>query len=149
MYKKFTCVKAVTFGLLLLSASMLMLFLAVVYPWISGNIHSLADLISRIFLGMILPVFSLWMWFGTFYTIEKDILIARSGPQVFKIPVGQISTVRLNQKTFGSLWKPTLSWNSIKVEYNKSDSVVISPEKQDEFISELLKINPGIEIKQD
>ena len=54
-----------------------------------------------------------------------------------------------SQKTFGSLWKPTLSWNSIKVEYNKSDSVVISPEKQDEFISELLKINPGIEIKQD
>ena len=147
MYKKFTCAKAVTFGLLLLCVSMLVLFLAVGYPWISGNIHSMADLISRIFLGIIVPAFSLWLWFGTFYTIEQDNLTARSGPQVFKIPVSQITHIRLNQKTIGGLWKPTLSWNSIKLEYKGFDSINISPERQDEFLSELMKINPDIEIK--
>ena len=89
------------------------------------------------------------MWFGTYYIIEKEILTARSGPQVFKILVSQISVVRLNQQTFGALWKPTLSWNSIKVEYNKFETVNISPENQDEFITELLKINPGIEVKKE
>jgi hypothetical protein len=148
MSKKFRSVKAVTFGLFLLCISLLILFLAAGYPWISGNIHSMSDLVSRIFMGMVIPSFSLWMWFGTSYTIEKDILTARCGPQVFKIHVSLISVVRLNQKTIGALWKPTLSWNSMQVEYNKSDSVFISPEKQDEFIAELLKINPGIEIRK-
>jgi len=147
MYKKFTSVKALTFGLLLCFVSTLILFMAVGYPLISGNIHSMADLISRLLLGMIVPAFSLWRWFGTFYKIEKDILSARSAQEVYEIPVSQISAIRLNQKTIGALWKPTLSWNSIQVEYNKSDSVNISPAKQDEFIAELLKINPGIEIR--
>jgi hypothetical protein len=148
MSKKFTSVKALTFGLFLICINLAILFLAVGYPWISGNIHSMSDLLARIFMGMVLPSFSLWIWFGTSYTLDKDILTAKSGPQVFKIPVSLISVVRLNQKIIGGLWKPTLSWNSIQIEYNKFDSVFISPEKQDVFIEELLKINPGIEIRK-
>ena len=145
---KFSCVKSVSFGIFLLFFSLLILFLALVLQWYSGNIHTSSDLIARILFVSIIPFFSLWIWFGTYYVIDNEILIARSGPIKFKIPVGQITVIRLNQKTIVGLWKPTTSWNSIQVEYNKFDSVFISPLNQGEFIKELLKINPGIAIKQ-
>jgi hypothetical protein len=66
---------------------------------------------------------------------------------IFKIPIDQISVIKLNQKTIGGLWKPTTSWNSIQIEYNKFDSVFISPVDQEEFIAELLRINPKIQVK--
>jgi len=145
---KFRCVKSVSFGIFLFFFSLLIPFLAIALPWYSGNMHTSSDLITRILFASIIPLFSLWIWFGTYYVIENEMLIARSGPIIFKIPVGQISVIRLNQKTIVGLWKPTTSWNSIQVEYNKFDSVFISPVNQEEFIAELLKINPGIGLKQ-
>ncbi|ESU29539.1 DUF1200 protein [Flavobacterium limnosediminis JC2902] len=35
----------------------------------------------------------------------------------------------------------------IEVLYNQSDSVVISPKEREEFIKELLKVNPNIQVK--
>lgn len=148
MSKRFSCVKSPSFGIFLISVSLLIPILAIALPWYTGDIHSNVDLIARTFFAFILPLLSLWIWFGTYYVIDNEILITQSGPMIFKIPVSQISVIRLNQKTIGGLWKPTTSWNSIQIEYNKFDSVYISPVKEDEFISELRRINPGIVVKQ-
>jgi hypothetical protein len=146
---KFACVKSVSFGIFLISVSLLMIFLAIIIPWYAGNFHSFYGFFVSILFASIIPSLALWIWFGTYYVIGNDILIARSGPMIFKIPVSQISVVRLNQKTIGGLWKPTTSWISIQIEYNKFDSVFISPVNQAEFIAELLKFNPAIVVKQE
>lgn len=144
---KFKCVKSVSFGIFLFFFSLLILFLAIALPWYSGDIHSSTDLIPRILFASIIPLLGLWIWFGTYYVIDNEVLITRSGPMIFKIPIDLISVIRLNQKTIGGLWKPTTSWNSIQIEYNKFDSVFISPVDQEEFIAELLRINPKIQVK--
>ncbi len=149
MSKKFTSVKSLSFGIFLLSASLLIIFLAIVLPLYSGDIHSTAELTTRILFALIIPVFALWIWIDTNYIIEEKVLTAKSGPMVFKIRISDISVIRLNQKTIGALWRPALSWKSIQIEYNKSDSVFISPSEQERFIAELLLINRDIEIRQD
>ena len=40
-----------------------------------------------------------------------------------------------------------MSLDRIAIVYNKFDEVLLSPKERDEFINELLKINPNIEIK--
>jgi hypothetical protein len=148
MALKFTCVKSFSFGIFLVAVSLVILLLAIALPWLSRDIHSFTVSIVRVLSVLIMPLLGLWIWFGTYYVIENEMLVARSGPMIFKIPVSKISVIRLNQKTIGGIWKPTTSWNSIQIEYNKFDSVFISPVNQEEFITELLKINPGICLKQ-
>lgn len=148
MPRKFSSVRSVAFGLFLLSACLLIIFLAIILPWFTGNVHTITELIIRILFALILPFYSLWIWLGTSYITDGEMLTARSGPMVFKIPIRNITAIRLNQKTIGALWKPTTSWNSIQIEYDKSDSVFISPSDQEGFIAELLTINRDIEIKQ-
>jgi hypothetical protein len=148
MALKYPSVKSTSFGIFLIFVSLLIIFLAIILPWYTGNIHSIYEFLISILFASIIPSFALWIWLGTYYIIDNEVLITRSGPMIFKIPVGQISVIRLNQKTIGGLWKPTTSWNSIQIEYNKFDSVFISPVNQEEFITELLKINPRIGLKQ-
>ena len=44
------------------------------------------------------------------------------------------------------VFKPQFYQNVLE-DNNKFDEVLLSPEERDEFINELLKINPNIEIK--
>ena len=147
MTKKFNSVKSLSVGIMLLSLSLLMIFLALVLPWYKGNIHTFLELAVQILFSLIIPGYSLWMWFGTNYVIADELLTARSGPMVFKVPINQITVIRLNQNAFGGLWKLSTSWKSVLIEYNKTESVFISPVNQDEFFAVLMKINPSIEIK--
>lgn len=147
MTKKFHSAKSFSVGIMLLSLSLLMIILALVLPWYKGNIHTFSELATLILFSLIIPVYSLWMWFGTNYVIADKLLIARSGPMLFKVPINQIKVIRLNQNAFGKLWKLSTSWRTMLIEYNKTESIFISPVGQDEFIADLMKINPDIEIK--
>jgi hypothetical protein len=42
--------------------------------------------------------------------------------------------------------KPAFARNGIIVRYNKYDEIYISPPDNNEFVEELLKINPEIEV---
>jgi hypothetical protein len=84
---------------------------------------------------------------GTHYSINENILKLRWGPFFWNINILEIVFIRLNQKTIGGFWKPTLSWNSIEIRYKRSKSVFISPNPEEEFISDLRSTNQNIEIK--
>jgi hypothetical protein len=58
-----------------------------------------------------------------------------------------IRTIRKVYATRNPLSSPALSINRIAIVYNKYDEVLISPNDRADFINELLKVNPNIEVK--
>lgn len=58
----------------------------------------------------------------------------------------EINTIRKITETYNPLSSPAASIDRIEIFYNKFDSVLISPKKKKEFIEDILKINPNIEV---
>ena len=81
----------------------------------------------------------------TQYIINENQLIVKSTWIVNeRIDISKITKV---EKSNSILSSPALSLDRLLVRYNKYDEVLISPKEKIEFINELLKINPAIEIK--
>lgn len=81
----------------------------------------------------------------TRYIINENQLIVKSTWILNeRIDISKITKV---EKSNSILSSPTLSLDRLLVRYNKYDEVLISPKEKKEFIDELLKINPTIEIK--
>lgn len=87
-----------------------------------------------------------YLLYDTNYTVNKDILKIHSGFIVNKnILISEIKSIR---KTDSILSAPAASLTDrIEISYGNSKSMIISPKEKNEFIDELLKINPTIEIK--
>lgn len=147
MTQRYPVKKDLSFGIFLPISCLIITGVAFGLPLLLNEAFSVREfLIVSIFVILVIGLI-LWCWYGTFYLIENGILIARCGPFTWKIPVREITTIRLNQKTIGGIWKPSLSWNSIQIQYGKYQSINITPVKQDDFLNELQKINDKIEIK--
>lgn len=81
----------------------------------------------------------------TQYIIDENQLIVKSTWIVNeRIDISKITKV---EKSNSILSSPALSLDRLLVRYNKYDEVLISPKEKKEFIDELLKINPTIEMK--
>ncbi|MFM2213583.1 MAG: hypothetical protein RL427_846 [Bacteroidota bacterium] len=74
------------------------------------------------------------------YKIEGDYL------SIWRTKI-DIKTIRKVYPTRNPLSSPALSINRIAIVYNKYDEVLISPKDRADFIEELLKVNPNIEVK--
>lgn len=135
-----------SFGFILLLSSVFVLFITILPLLFDGSISNTVVIISG-FTGIAIALLFLWFWMATYYFIKNEILFARFGPFVWKIPVEQISFIRLNQETFGGTWKLTLAWKSMEIRYQKNKSIFISPEDEKLFLESLLKINGAIKIK--
>ncbi|MDA8595161.1 PH domain-containing protein [Flavobacteriaceae bacterium] len=81
----------------------------------------------------------------TYYEIKQNLLVARSGPIKISVKIAEIKSIK----------SPTTAWvgmrlaksrNGMKVRYKSYSEIYISPEKEGEFISQLQKINPEIEL---
>jgi hypothetical protein len=148
MIVKYSGKKSRSFGLFLLLSSIVILFVTIGLPiLVNKSLDSTGLIISSLIILPTLGLF-LWAWIDTFYLIDKDNLKVKCGPFVWRINVLDIKIIRLNQKTIGGTMKPTLSWSSIEIRYKKYRSIFISPERQEDFISQLKSINDKIEIKQ-
>ncbi|MCG6185903.1 PH domain-containing protein [Maribellus maritimus] len=148
MNSKFSCKKSRSFGEFLITVSLFITLVAFGLPVIlKDTIDLVAFIVSSLFILITIGLF-LWLWFGTYYIIDNEILIAKFGPLTWKVPINEISFIRLNQETIGGTWKLTLSWKCIELKYKKPRSIFISPNNQSVFIDRLVKINPQIEIKQ-
>ncbi len=148
MEAKYTCKKSTSFGLLLLITCVFIGFVAIGLPLFMNGAMSISVLLASVIFTVVVYGFFLWVWFGTIYIIGHDVLIAQSGPMKWKVPIKDILFIRLNQKTIGGTWKPTLSWDCIEIRYKKYRAIFISPEKQESFINQLKTINDQIEIKR-
>lgn len=79
------------------------------------------------------------MFYYTRYTLDgENLIIYRT-----KIP---IRSIRKIYKTRNPISSPALSINRIAICYNKYDEVLISPKDREDFIAELLKVNPDITV---
>lgn len=80
----------------------------------------------------------------TRYIINDNQLIVKSTWVVYeRIDISKITKI---EKTNSILSSPALSLDRIRIRYNKYDEVLISPKVKKEFVDELLKVNPTIEI---
>lgn len=91
---------------------------------------------------LLLALFIFHIFRNTFYTIAGSQLHIKSG--VVYNSVIEISHIKKINRTNNILSAPSLSFDRIEIHYNKFDTVIISPERREEFIDDLKKINPGI-----
>lgn len=115
----------------------LILLAVFAFPIVQG-IQTKEYLLSAIFLGLILLFWILGITLK--YKIEDGYL------SVWKTKI-DIKTIRKVYATRNPLSSPALSINRIAIVYNKYDEILISPKDRADFISELLKVNPNIEVK--
>ena len=81
----------------------------------------------------------------TQYIINYNALIVKSFWIInCKIEISKITTIEKSKSIISS---PALSLDRLRIRYNKYDEVLISPKERIEFIDDLIKINPNIEIK--
>jgi len=95
-------------------------------------------------LGALL-VFILYIVLSIQYKINNNILTVKAGFLVnTKIDIQKIKKIK---KTFNPLSSPAASIDRLEICYNNGDFVLISPKNRDQFIKDLLEINPNIEVK--
>ena len=82
-------------------------------------------------IGIGLP---LWVLTSTYYRFEDDVLIVRSGPFRWRVPVAKIKAV---QATSNPLSSPALSLDRLRIEYGNGRSIMISPAEKEEFLADL------------
>ena len=97
-------------------------------------------------LGLVVAMI-LWTLLDTRYVIKQHFLLYRSGPFRGRIDIQKIKKI----KYFSGLYvpvtmKPALDTKGFIITYNSMDDVYVSPINRDVFLTELLKINPGIEV---
>ena len=79
------------------------------------------------------------LFYSIQYKIEGENLI------IWKNKI-DIKTITRVYKTRNPLSSPALSLDRIAIVYNKFDEILISPKDREDFIKELLKVNPNIEV---
>jgi uncharacterized membrane protein len=89
----------------------------------------------------------LWILFDTRYVIKKAHLFYRSGPFRGWISINEITQI----KTFSGFsipvtMKPSLDYNGFIIKYSNNFEVYVSPKTPSQFINDLKKINPSIQI---
>ncbi len=102
---------------------------------------------SWIGIVILLPVllFVVHIFMTTEYKIENDKLIIKCGFLYNKII--DIKTIKKIKETSNPLSSPATSLDRLEINYGKFDSIIISPKLKSEFISDIKRVNPNVEIK--
>lgn len=96
---------------------------------------------SMIMFAMLVTLVS--VWFNTKYKIEDDKLLVTFGIATKSINIEDITSIRKTKNPFVA---PKLSAKSLEINYEKYQTIQVSPKDIDKFIKELQKINPNIKI---
>ena len=111
-----------------------------------GMTKEQVTLLPIVILGLVIAMI-LWTLLDTRYVIKEHFLLYRSGPFRGRIDIEKIKKI----KYFSGLYvpvtmKPALDTEGFIITYNNVEDVYVSPVDRDVFLTELLKINPGIEV---
>jgi hypothetical protein len=87
-----------------------------------------------------------WIYFDTWYKIEGDTLVYRSGFLKGKIPIKTIRKIKTNT-TMWTGTKPALSTNGMVINYGTFNKVYIAPEDEKGFLQDIKVLNPAIEVE--
>jgi hypothetical protein len=88
-----------------------------------------------------------WIYFDTFYKIENNELIYRSGFLRGKIKIPTIKEIIIGKTIYSGI-KPALAKNGLIIKFNKYEEIYIAPINNNELISDLLKKNSEIKITE-
>ena len=94
----------------------------------------------------VLTIILLLSTLSTNYIIQDEVLICQKSLLKKTIPISEIKRFTLGNHFWFLGRKFALSSKGIVVDSNDFKGILISPENQDEFIAEILKINSKIEI---
>jgi Bacterial PH domain len=106
---------------------------------------------ERNFLSILIVIltisFIVWILLDTRYVIKSNDLLYRSGPFRGRINIFEIKKI----ESFSGMippvtMKPALGNKGLILYHDKYESIFITPEKTKDFVDELLKINPEIEV---
>ena len=121
------------------------IFFAVSFVYSFADIGDIIGIISLtpVSIFLILPI-----WLNTYYFLDKDELLVKSGLMKGKrISYSQIISI---SETRSFISSPALSLDRLEIKYkaksgNFSDTIIISPKEKAEFIKELRARNENIE----
>lgn len=100
---------------------------------------------SGLLINLIILVFISHLLLSTYYVIEGDFLVVKSGFVVNKkIDINAIRTITETNSIIGS---PAPSFDRLNIVYNQYNSILISPRHKTEFIAHIKTINSQIEIQ--
>ena len=88
--------------------------------------------------GMLIPTIAV---LATRYTIDGNLLVVRSGPLRWRIPVSEISAIT---PTYDPIASPALSLNRLRIDYGNKKSVLISPRDRDGFLCQIEAIRAAV-----
>ena len=95
----------------------------------------------------VLALLLIWVLSATTYTFETDALVLKCGPLREELPyAGLVSAVR----TLGYGFMMALAFDRLELNPGVNPErgrIVLSPEREDEFLAELARRCPGIRIK--
>jgi hypothetical protein len=94
---------------------------------------------------LLVAVFIVHLLLTTYYQINGDSLKIKSG--LIYSSIIDIRNIKRIVKTRIFISAPATSLDRLEILYNKFDMVIISPEDKDNFVKELIGINPDIEVK--
>lgn len=97
----------------------------------SGHMASVIVTLPALVIGAGLP---LWLMTSTSYTLSNTTLFIKSGPFKWTVPVKDITSVT---PTSNPLSSPALSLDRLRIEYGRSQAVMISPKLKSQFIEDL------------
>jgi|GEM_PF-1852735 len=108
--------------------------------WIKG----FSDVLALLLITPV-TVLLVWIWFHTGYYVKKDKLILQSGPLKEAIDIQRIRKIT---KEKNILVAATLSVTRLNIQYGEYGFTYASPEREVEFLQELLQQNPDIQIDE-
>ena len=142
MTKIFKSRKDKLFTFIVFGVVLLMLVLSVFDIITQGfKFESIVLLIINIAISALL----LWVFFGTHYELSAKELKYFCGPLKGKILLSDISVITKN-KTMWVGYKPATARKGLVIKYKKFDEIYISPDSNETFIKEILKLKANIKI---
>ena len=123
----------------------LLLFLFSLFGYLAFKILSNSVNQFNVLILLIPFIFIFYCLTSIRYTILNDNLNIKTGFLVNKTI--RIATIKKIEETTNIISSPAASLDRLEVFYNHSDSIIISPKNKNQFLNNLLKINPTIEIK--
>jgi len=112
------------------------------YAWYRSH-HDLSGPIAGAVILLIAELFVFgWLMRSTYYVIEGDTLVVRSGFIRWRVPIRQIVSITPTRSPASS---PALSLDRLRIDYGHK-SILISPEERERFLAALRSVNPAIEV---
>ena len=101
----------------------------------------IVDITSLLTIGLIL-----WVHFGTYYFLVENEMKFHSGPFKGAISIDSVRKVVVGETQWSGMNRYGTAKKGLIVHYNKFDDLYITPSSNEDFVSELLKLKPTIEV---